>query len=226
MNISFLIETSMSIFHFQCNNTEETSKLWHSLMPRTEGKIFSVETKEKSVENDSFDLLKILFAGSCWKQLDKAWHNLTSAASPSSPDANPFPDDTEGEVIQPWRMVIITIAILLETRNHQTQSFSETESQCYSLTRSSKLPSLHLCGWDGHRRSPCNRPTGPARLAETDSRSRALNLSMGTTKDNQRVPVDRSLMPGQGVAGAPGARGAPGAVRKLSFRTRLPRGVF
>ena len=36
----------------------------------------------------------------------------TSAASPGSPDAKPFPDDTEGDVLQPWRMVIITIAAL------------------------------------------------------------------------------------------------------------------
>ena len=56
--------------------------------------------------------LKILFAGRCWEQLDKGGHSLTSAASPNSPDANPFPDDKEGDVLQPWRMVIITIATL------------------------------------------------------------------------------------------------------------------
>ena len=71
----------MRVFHFQCNNTKEALKLWHSLMPRIEGKSFSVETKEKSAENDNSGLLKILFVGGCWEQLDKGWHNLTSAAS-------------------------------------------------------------------------------------------------------------------------------------------------
>ena len=118
-------------------------------MPRIEGKSFSVETKEKSVENDSSGLVKISFAGSCWAQLHRGWHSLTSAASPSSPGANPVPDDMEGGVLQPWRMVIITIAILLKTRNRQTQRFSETESQDYSSTRSTRLPSPCLCGW-GH----------------------------------------------------------------------------
>ena len=45
--------------------------------------------------------LKILFVGRGWEQLDKGWHSLTSAASPSPPDANPFPDDMEGGVLQP-----------------------------------------------------------------------------------------------------------------------------
>ena len=112
--------------------------------------------------------LKILFGGRCWEKLDKGWHSPVSAASPSSPDASPFPDDMEGDVLQPGRMVIITIAILLETRNHQTRCFSEIESQGYGSTRSSRLPSQHLCGWDGHRRSPCNRPMAlPAQWAPT-----------------------------------------------------------
>ena len=56
--------------------------------------------------------LKILFTGRCWEQLDKGWHSPTPAASPSSLDANFFPGDTEGDILQPWRMVIITIDTL------------------------------------------------------------------------------------------------------------------
>ena len=119
-------------------------------MPRIQGKSFSMKIILTKVQKMTIlPYLKILFAGRCWEQLDKGWHSPTSEASPSSPDANPFPDDTEGDVLQPWRMVIITIAILLETRNRQTQRFSETESQDYSSTRSTKLPSPCLCGW-GH----------------------------------------------------------------------------
>ena len=142
-------------------------------MPRIEGKSFSVETKLRKVQKVTIlTYLKILFVGRGWEQLDKGWHSPTSAASPSSPDASPFPDDMEGDVLQPWRMVIITIAILLETRNHQTQCFSETESQGYSSTRSSRLPSQHLCGWDGHCRSPCNRPMAlPAQWAPTPGKA-------------------------------------------------------
>ena len=153
----------MSIFHFHLKNTKETSKLWHSLMSRMEGKNFSMKTKLRKVQKMTIlAYLKILYEGSCWEQLDKGWHSPTSAGSPSSPDANPFPDDSEGDVLQPWRIVIITIATLWETRSRQTQRFSVTKSQGSSSTRSSKLPSPCLCGWDGHRRSPCNRPTGPA----------------------------------------------------------------
>lgn len=166
--------------------------------------------------------LKILYAGSCWEQLDKGWHSPASAGSPSSPDANPFPDDMEGDVLQPWRMVIITIATLSETRNRQTQRFSVTESQGSSSTRSSELPSPCLCGWDGHRRSPCNRPTGPARPAGTTCGSSALSSSTRSTKENRGVPVGRSPRPGQGAAGAPGAHGTTGALRKLPFPANSP----
>ena len=82
-------------------------------MARTEGKSFSMKTKLRKVQKMTIlAYLKILYEGSCWGQLDKGWHSPTSAGSPSSPDANPFPDDMEGDVLQPWRMVIITIATL------------------------------------------------------------------------------------------------------------------
>jgi hypothetical protein len=80
-------------------------------MPRIEGKSFSVKTKLRKVQKVTIlTYLKILFVGRGWEQLDKGWHSPTPAASPSSPDANTFPDDTEGDVLQPWRMVIITTA--------------------------------------------------------------------------------------------------------------------
>ena len=58
---------SMSIFHFQCNNTKEALKLWHSLMPRIEGKSFSVETKLRKVQKVTIlTYLKILSGGKVW----------------------------------------------------------------------------------------------------------------------------------------------------------------
>ena len=82
-------------------------------MPRIEGKSFSVETKLRKVQKVTIlTYLKILFVGRGWEQFDKGWYSPTSAASPSSPDANPFADDTERDVFQPWRMVIITIDTL------------------------------------------------------------------------------------------------------------------
>ena len=217
----------MSIFHFHCKNTKEASKLWHSLMARTEGKSFSMKTKLRKVQKMTIlAYLKILYEGSCWEQLDKGWHSPTSAGSPSSPDANPFSDDMEGDVLQPWRMVIITIATLWETRNRQTQHFSVTESQGSSSTRSSKLPSPCLFGWGGHRRSPCNRPTGPACPAGTNCGSIALSSGARSTKDNRGVPVGRSPRPQQGAAEAPGAHGTTGALRKLPFSGQHPRAAL
>ena len=164
---------SMSIFHFQCNNTKEALKLWHSVMPRIEGKSFSVETKEKSVENDSSGLLKISFAGSCWAQLHRGWHSLTSAASPSSPGANPVPDDMEGGVLQPWRMVIITTATLWETRNPPNSAFLwnwglQLNLPCTPATGRAPQNSLQQTNW------PCS-PSTPV------SRSSALNSSANST---------------------------------------------
>ena len=55
---------SMSIFHFQYNNTKEALKLWHSLMPRIEGKNFPVETKLRKVQKVTIlTYLKILSGG-------------------------------------------------------------------------------------------------------------------------------------------------------------------
>ena len=122
--------------------------------------------------------------------------------------------------------MVITIAILLETRNHQTQCFSETESQGYSSTRSSKLPSPCLCGWDGHRRSPCNRPTGSAPRAGTNCGSSALSSNTRSTKESSGVPVRRSPRPRQGAAEAPGAHGTTGALRKLPFSGQHPRAAL
>ena len=121
--------------------------------------------------------------------------------------------------------MVITIAILLETRNHQTQCFSETESQGYSSTRSSKLPSPCLCGWDGHRRSPCNRPTGPARPARTDSRSRALNLSAGSTKDNQ-ITSRQETQAGARRRWGPGSLWGPRNSEVTSFSGQTAQGCF
>ena len=82
-------------------------------MPRIEGKSFSVETKLGKVQKVTIlTYLKILFVGRGWERLDKGWHSPTPAASPSSLDANFFPGDTEGDILQPWRMVIITIDTL------------------------------------------------------------------------------------------------------------------
>ena len=134
----------MSTFHVQCKNTEETSKLWHSLMPRIERKSFSVETKLRKVQKVKIlTYLKILFAGRCWEQLDKGWHGPTSAASPSSPDSNPFPNDMEGDVLQPWRMVIITIATIWETRNPPKSALQWKWVPGFQLNKCSNL--LFLC---------------------------------------------------------------------------------
>ena len=99
---------------------------------------FSVETKLRKVQKVTIlTYLQILFAERCWEQLDKAWHSLTSAASPSPPDANPFPDDMEGGVLQPpWSSPLPPSERPGIT---QTQYFCETEG--YSSTRCSKLPS-------------------------------------------------------------------------------------
>ena len=118
-------------------------------MPRIEGKSFSVETKLRKVQKVTIlTYLKILFVGRGWEQLDKGWHSPTSAASPSSPDANPFTDNAEGDVFQPWRMVIITIATSERPGIPPNQHFSEIQSHGSSSTRCSNLPFLCPRNWE------------------------------------------------------------------------------
>lgn len=60
---SFGLRLSWRYVHFQCNNTKEALKLWHSLMPRR-GRSFSSGDKiEKSAESDNSDLFKDLIWG-------------------------------------------------------------------------------------------------------------------------------------------------------------------
>ena len=49
---------------------------------------------------------------------------------------------------------------------------------------------------------------------------------MGSTKENRWVPVGRSPGLGQGAAGAQGAHGTLGVVRKLPFPAQRPRGAL
>ena len=104
--------------------------------------------------------------GRCWEQLDKGWHSPTPAASPSSPDANFFPGDTEGDVLQPWRMVIITIAALWKTRNPPKSALQWNWVPRLQLNKmlKSAFPAPQQPG--GHHRTPCNRAAGLAHPAD------------------------------------------------------------
>ena len=146
-------------------------------MPRIEGKSFSVETKEKSVENDSSGLLKISFAGSCWAQLHRGWHSLTSAASPSSPGANPVPDALENG------------------DHHHCHPLGDQEPPKLSISvklRATAQPSLHPSDREGTTELPATDQL--ALLAQhTCLQVQRLELQRQFRVENRGVPVGRSL---------------------------------
>ena len=187
-----------------------------------------METQLRKVQKVTIlTYLKVLFAGRCSEQLDNSWHT-PSAASPSSPDANPFPDDTHGGWCSPpWRMVIITIATLWETRNPPNSALLWNWVPGLQLNKVLKVafPVPQLPG--GHRRSPCDRTAGPAHPVGTNSRSSASNSGTQSIGENSGVPVGRSPRLGRSrCRQGPGSLWGLWSREKTSFSGRLPRGAL
>ena len=134
-----------------------------------------------------------------------------------------FPDDKEGEVLQPWRMVIITIATLWETRNSPNSALLWNWVQGLQLNKVLKSAFLVPQRPGGHYRTPCNRPAGPACPVDLSPRPAPQTPEpWGEPRSLCRQEPPAEL----GAAGAQGEPGAPGAMRKLPFQARLPRGAF
>ena len=127
-------------------------------------------------------------------------------------------------------MVIITIDTLWETRNPPKSALQWNWVPRLQLNKMLKSAFPAPQQWGGHHRTPSNRAAGLARPAD-------LSPGPAPWTPAPRTPAPRP--PGEpgnlcrqeppaelGAAGAQGEPGALGAVRKLSFGARWPRGAL